>query len=86
MLTGRDGDRLHVIDETNEDGGDLDSPKKQNKSFGINTSKITTAGGPLTPEEIEILRKENMELMEQIKRYKEAGLVPVNKTGCCSIF
>lgn len=52
----------------------------------LNQSRIGVTGG-MTADELERLRKENAELQEMIRRYKESGLmVPGNKTGCCVIF
>ena len=47
-------------------------------------SMIATKDGPLTEEEIEKLRRENLELMEEIRKYQAAGMG--NKTACCAMF
>ena len=47
-------------------------------------SIIATKEGPLTEEEIEKLRRENLELMEELRKYQTHGMG--NKTACCSIF
>lgn len=62
--------------ENNTDGK---SPIKSRQA-----SLIATKDGPLTEEEIEKLRRENLELMEEIRKYQASGLG--NKTACCSIF
>jgi hypothetical protein len=54
------------------------------KSPAKRASIIATKDGPLTEEEIERLRRENIELMEELKRYQAQGVG--NKTACCSIF
>ncbi len=44
-----------------------------------------TKGG-MSIEEMELLRKENAELMEEIKKMREGKQSPqlVNSTGCCA--
>jgi hypothetical protein len=88
---GKEGDeKLGLIGDNGPEGlqnGDGDITSKAGTTRGgFGTSRAMTAGGPLTADEIEQLRRENAELMEKIRKYQEAGLVPVNKTGCCFIF
>lgn len=54
------------------------------KSPAKRASIIATKEGPLTEEEIERLRRENLELMEELRKYQTHGMG--NKTACCSIF
>jgi hypothetical protein len=67
----------------NEDEMDMpnmmvESPKKKD------TSMIMSArAGGMSAEEIEILRKQNAELLEQIKKLKQQPHV-VNSNGCCA--
>ena len=71
------GDKLHMIGDEIDVAADVSSISKMSKV-------IQTTKGPLTPEEIERLRQENAELLEQIKRFRETGYVPGNKTACCA--
>ena len=76
-LTLNNGDKLHMLGDDIDVGGDASSTSKMSKV-------MQTIKGPLSPEEIERLRQENAELLEQIKRFRETGYVPGNKTACCA--
>lgn len=68
------------------DAGDMNSflfESPDGKS-PVKRTSIATKEGPLTEEEIQRLRRENLELMEELKRYHASGLG--NKTACCFIF
>ena len=83
-LAGNGGEKLHIIDEVVNEEGDEPGSVRSNKNVSMNTSKLNNS--TISPDELERLRKENAELLQQIKRFRETGYVPENKTGCCILF
>lgn len=61
-------------------GGDNSSIK--NKESILSIKSAASAG----IEDYERIKKEHGEMLEQLRKYKEIGIVPANQSGCCNIF
>ena len=69
-----DRDREIMVESPSKGGG------------GHRDQSINMTKGGMSIEEMELLRKENAELMEEIKKMREGKQSPqlVNTTGCCA--
>ena len=79
-LFGNKGDEKSVLNESFR-GTDNTTAKNKDESFSM-VKNGTFAG----PEDYERIKKEHAEMFEQLRKYKEVGIVPANQSACCNIF